>query len=157
MAWIIPDKVSGLFHGIEATAHNADDVTDKIEEAQIVVEGYLRPRISATTLDAWDEDSCPALVQKIVAHIAAAYILNRYYGQRYMTRGENPTLASELYKEANDLIDAISKGQIQITDVASEAVAPTNNEFFQANSTTSRKFTEGNGSTTCGSMDNLTP
>lgn len=84
--------------------HEEEDsrVLEKIEEAQGLVDGMLRPRYPVPLI------FIPSEVRRITANIAASWLLSEVAGNS--GNNNEPVQAQELYKQAMDQLKLIASG-----------------------------------------------
>ena len=152
--WCKQDDVELLLKGIDTPHHDTADIDVQIGHAQDFADSHLRHVIAASTLNDWTDLLCPPLVKRCVAQIAAAYVLNRFYQQAFMApKSDSAPLASQLYREATDILADIRDGRTMLADTTSASVPIGGSPIHRAESTLERKFTSGSSSVT-GTMDN---
>jgi len=129
MAWCSDTDVEQKLQVMKSGKnHEAEDIIAKIEEAENKIRPILLVQYDSTIVDDWtNPDNTPPILKILTATLAAALILQDYYGHPLK---DNGTPGGSLYGTYLDDIKMIQTGKIQLVDISDQEIATSKNEIY---------------------------
>lgn len=112
-------------------------------EAARYVRSMLAGTFKATTLVGWDT---PSHTPDIVRSVAGRLIASKFYAERYAEDADTSSYATQLYNEANRILNGIKTGTVLIIDtndnpIEISGLAISTDDFYPNDSAPPPKFT----------------
>lgn len=153
--WCDVEDVSGrLGDAQNAKGYDDTDVVRKIEDAQDYLRPYFAGAVDSTEVAGWTSKTLtPKAVVRLVAMLAAAYILQDFGGQSFE---DELSKAGSLWSQIRMAIKGIQDETFLLVDSTGEAIAGAALTPFSTTKNKVPTFSMGNeGDDSEGSLDNF--